>query len=158
MFPKQLNINHFTWAIYCIGVLLVMCNPVLLIEAIRFLCQKLHTFLTFTSHMGKVREDLSYVSHPALALFSVACIDFCLKAYCTCFVCVYLSGHAEPRSKREKHHSFTANAHFSFEQLERLRTNRSVNNQTSIEDLMCNILIVRSCYANNTLKHVVAQH
>lgn len=133
-----------------------MCNSLLLIEAIKFLCQQQQS-CTF-SHMGKVRADLSSASHPALALFSMACLGFCLEACCMCFVCFYLSGHAERRSKREKHHRFTANAHFSIEQLERLRANRNVNNQISIEDLMCNILIVRSCYANNTVKRVVAQH
>lgn len=101
-----------------IGVLLVMCNSLLLIEAIKFLSQQQQS-CTF-SHMGKVRADLSS-SHPALALFSMACLGFCLEACCMCFVCFYLSGHAERRSKREKHHRFTANAHFSIEQLERLR-------------------------------------
>lgn len=92
-----------------------MCNSLLLIESIRFLCQQQQS-CTF-SHMGKVRADLSSASHPALALFSMACLGFCLEACCMCFVCFYLSGHAERHSKREKHHRFTANAHFSIEQL-----------------------------------------
>lgn len=92
-----------------------LANTSLLIEAIRFLCQQQQS-CTF-SHMGKVRADLSSASHSALALFSMACLGFCLEACCMCLVCFYRSGHAARRSKREKHHRFMANAHFSIEQL-----------------------------------------
>lgn len=59
----------------------------------------------------------------------MAFVGFCLRGLPYVF-CVHLPVWTRRATfkEREKHHRFTANAHFSIEQLERLRANRNVNN------------------------------